>query len=64
MTTWNDTTTIETGWSAGENTVQRPVLYNAEVGYNVDYLTYDGAYIQNEIDWNQQSVLETAWSEL
>ena len=81
MTTWNDTTTSETGWAAetavstdwdsgsalstgwsGEDAITDPILtYENGLTYSVDYVTYDGRYIKDNIDWTAQQQLETAW---
>ena len=61
MTTWTDTNTIETGW-VGEDGITEPILtYGNGLTYSVDYVTYDGRYIKDNIDWTAQQQLETAW---
>lgn len=62
MTDWADATTISTSWNEGSTTKQRSITYNTSSPYNTDYLTYNGSYITNEIDWNTGMALETTWN--
>lgn len=62
MTTWNDTTTSSTAWDPGDGINQDvSIIYNAPLLYDVDYITYDGYYIEENTDWGDQSTVETAW---
>ena len=62
MTTWTDQSTISTAWDAGDGINQDvSILYNVALPYDVDYISYDGYYIEANIDWANQSTIETAW---
>ena len=62
MTTWTDQSTINTSWNAADRINQDvSILYNVALPYDVDYISYDGYYIEANIDWVNQSTIETAW---
>ena len=64
MTTWTDVSTTSTSWNAGNNQSTSSVIkYNDVLAYNLDYITYNGYYVENETDWAGASAVSTAWKE-
>ena len=61
-TNWGSGVGSRTSWSGEGNIVTVNILYNASIVYDADYITYEGYYIQNEINWNQSPNIETAWA--
>lgn len=62
--TWTDAETISTAWGArGNISTESNPIYNVDLSYDTSMLTYDGYYLMNQISWNQQSQVETAWAE-
>lgn len=61
---WTDVEQNGTAWAnRGNVSTESNPIYDVELSYNTSLLTYNGYYIMNEIDWNQQSQVETAWAE-
>jgi hypothetical protein len=64
MTTWTDINTIETGWTVGDGFNQDvALLFDNALPYNIDYVAYDGYYVEGNTDWATGTQLETAWKE-
>lgn len=64
MTTWTDTSTIETSWNegTGQNTGTSIKYNDINIAYNLDYITYNGYYVQDETDWSGTATIETSWA--
>lgn len=64
MTTWTDQNTIDTSWNPGDGINENTrVVYDNIFAYDVDFLTYDGYYVEGNTDWAAGSPIETAWKE-
>lgn len=64
MTTWTEQNTIETGWNDRESINSSvSILYNSSIPYDADYITYNGFYVEANIDWDSQNSIVTNWSE-
>jgi hypothetical protein len=64
MTTWTSATTSTTAWAASDGTNEATsVKYNTSLAYNLDFITYNGYYVEAETDWAAGSSIETAWKD-
>lgn len=55
---------LQTSWNPGDGTNKNiSILYNSFLAYNLDYITYNGYYVEDNTDWSGTSQLETAWKE-
>jgi hypothetical protein len=64
MTTWTSETSSSTSWNPGDGINQAvSILFNNALTYNIDYITYDGYYVEDNTDWATGTQLETAWKE-
>lgn len=65
MTTWTPSSTTSTSWNQGDGINESTsLIYDHGFAYDVDYLTYDGYYVEGNTDWLASSQVETAWKEL
>lgn len=61
MTTWNDVSTIETGW-ATKTYEETNIAYDSVLLYDNELIAYDGLYVYGNIDWDAPATIETAWA--
>jgi len=64
MTTWTSETSSSTSWNSGDGINEVvSILYNTALPYNIDYITYNGYYVEDNTDWAAGSQVQTAWKE-